>query len=141
MIDLKKLLAKILSCPMVVETGTVIRTINNSSSINCTWKYRKWSDGTCDLWGTLDQQTYAMTAQSGYGYYTSFSLAFPTFANSFTPLTVFAGRLGGSNGNSLMTVRASTISTDNTYVNLWVYDWSNPSIPCTLCAYVHGTYT
>ena len=138
MINLKALLAKILSYPLVIETGTITRTLNNNSSVNCTWKYRKWSDGTYDLWGKINEQTYAMTLQSGYGFYTQIAVAYPNGFNTNIPEFVTAGRLGGSNGNSLMTVRVSNTYSD--YVTLWVYDWSNPSIPCVLCIYVHGRW-
>lgn len=56
--SLKELLAKILSTPLVIETGT--------SGI---WTYRKWSDGTMEMFGyqTCSSMTYA--ANGGYGWY------------------------------------------------------------------------
>lgn len=53
MLDLKKLLGKILNSPFVVEQGT--------SGI---WTYRKWSDGTAECWG---KKTVTATITSAWG--------------------------------------------------------------------------
>jgi len=63
-ISLKKVLTKLLSTRMVIESGT-----------NGIWTYRKWSDGTAELWGTTQAATYNITNQYGGTYYTSASIS------------------------------------------------------------------
>ena len=51
MLDVKKLLSKILNSPFIVEEGT--------SGI---WTYRKWSDGIAECWGTATNNSIAFSS-------------------------------------------------------------------------------
>ena len=55
MLDVKKLLSKILNSPFIVEEGT--------SGI---WTYRKWSDGVAECWGHTDVASATYAANGGY---------------------------------------------------------------------------
>ena len=59
MLDVKKLLSKILNSPFIVEEGT--------SGI---WTYRKWSDGVAECWGSYTATiSHNGTVFGGYAYY------------------------------------------------------------------------
>ena len=55
MIDLRKLLAKILDHPMIIESGT-----------DSDWYWRKWSDGTAECWGSFHGDTAISAAWGNY---------------------------------------------------------------------------
>lgn len=78
-LDLKELIAKIVSTPLVIEHGT-----------NGIWTYRKWSDGTAECWGRSDLGSKAITTAYGYGYYASANtINFPsTFFNNVPTVTI-----------------------------------------------------
>ena len=57
-LNLKELISKITSTPLIVESGT--------SGI---WTYRKWSDGTAECWGSKTPTTNPTPAQWGSLYY------------------------------------------------------------------------
>jgi len=54
--------------PVIIEEG-------NSYQSPITWRYRKWSNGTAECWGRITSQSYAMTTQSGNGYYPNATLS------------------------------------------------------------------
>ncbi len=67
MLDIKKVLAKMLKSPRVIESG-----------VSGIWNYRKWSDGTAECWA-LNAGTYNLTQQYGGAYYASeISVNFPS---------------------------------------------------------------
>lgn len=75
MLDVKKLLSKILNSPFIVEEGT--------SGI---WTYRKWNSGIAECWGRYQYRTTG-TTQWGSTYYNTptASIAFPTSLFMETP--------------------------------------------------------
>ena len=66
LLDVKKLIAKMLNAPFVIEQGT--------SGI---WTYRKWSSGIAECWGGKAVTLSNYASYGGfYGYYTN--IAFPS---------------------------------------------------------------
>lgn len=59
MLNVKKILTKLMQTPKVIESGT--------SGI---WEYRKWSSGIAECWCHTDVFTGAFTTQWGSAYYT-----------------------------------------------------------------------
>lgn len=99
MLDVKKLLAKLLKCDYVIEEGT--------SDI---WKYRKWASGIAECWGT---RTVSLNINQGFGtlYYQTFTQDLPS--NLFTQIdsvTATRGGAGGS-GNGLVWISFHSVST------------------------------
>ena len=129
MLNLKVLLTKILSCPMVIEHGT--------SGI---WTYRKWSDGTAECWA-LQKKSFTMT--SGYGtdeYYSSGSETFPSglFKSGTQPAVIMSRQ--GQEGAGL--VSCSVYSVSNTTMSYFVFNSGavyNPA-PLGLAIHVFGVW-
>lgn len=71
MLNLKKLLTKMLQTPRVVESGT-----------SGVWKYRKWSDGTYDAWlsASANFSSGTLWANGYYYHQTTSAYAKPSFA-------------------------------------------------------------
>ena len=85
MLDVKKLLTKILSTPLVVEQGT--------SGI---WTYRKWSNGTAEIWGIKEQSITGVSKSqpfSGYNYAFG-QVQYPSGFFVAVPVAVVSGRVG-----------------------------------------------
>lgn len=83
MINLNKVLAKFLSCPLVIETGT--------SSF---WRYRKWSDGRAECWGIYSKSLASyQTWNSTYDFYPG-ALSFPTNLFVEQPVVQYSSRVG-----------------------------------------------
>ena len=76
MLDMKKALTKLMTQPMLLETGT-----------DGIWKYRKWSDGTYDAWydGTINLLT-GSSWIGGYCHKSSSGLTVPSFSNTVSYL-------------------------------------------------------
>lgn len=128
-LSIKKVLAKLLSTKMVIESGT--------SGI---WIYRKWSDGTAECWGKTDPVTYTLTTQSGYGYYASANFTLPT--GLFKTVEVgLADRLqgvGSTPSNSLITINVRELTTTN--FGVWVQSASPGSQSLAISMYAKGTW-
>ena len=128
-VSLKKLLIKMLSTPMVLETGT--------SGI---WTYRKWSDGTAECWGRTAVATYTHTTQSGNAYYTSATFSFPS--NLFASVTVgFGDRVQGTGStpsNTLITINVRALTTNE--ISVWVQSASSGSQSLAISLYARGTW-
>ena len=91
MLNLKKLLTKILTTPMVIEQGT--------SGI---WTYRKWSDGTAECWGRgMVNGTWSAW---GNVYYLESPFAFPFTFASAPVVQAWAPSMSTINLNSVMSV-------------------------------------
>lgn len=128
-INVKKVLEKLLSTRMVIESGT-----------DGIWTYRKWSDGTAECWGKTDPVTYTHTAQSGYGYYTSADFTLPT--GLFKTVEVgLADRLQGVGStpfNTLITINVRVLTTTN--FGVYVQSASSGSQSLAISMYVKGTW-
>ena len=86
MLNLKALLTKILSCPMVIDHG--VRGI---------WHWRKWSDGTAECWGTWSSASVTHYGQQFGGYaYNSGTINFPSGLFKATPIVNYSGYIGNS---------------------------------------------
>lgn len=77
MLDIKKLLAKILNAPFVIEEGT--------SGI---WTYRKWSDGTAECWGIVSKTGHNINRAWGGWYVSASGAANEFYANYPTDLFI-----------------------------------------------------
>ena len=88
MLSTKKLIAKMLQAPFVIEEGT--------SGI---WTYRKWSDGTAECWGRLSW-TISTWGTWGNIYYsnTSTNEALPSGLFTETPVINATLMAGGGDG-------------------------------------------
>ena len=85
MLDVKKLLSKILNSPFIVEEGT--------SGI---WTYRKWSDGIAECWGAKTESK-SLTAWGSWYYARIDGPNYPT--GLFTTLLSVTGSLGWAGGD------------------------------------------
>ena len=95
------------STAVVVQSGT-----------DGIWTYRKWSDGTAECWGRKGSQSYAMTSQSGSGYYTSTSVALPS--GLFTEIkSAMCQRCGGDTANYLISTNINAINTSQINYFIW----------------------
>ena len=105
-INVKKVLEKLLSTRMVIESGT--------SGI---WTYRKWSDGTAECWGMIDQ---SFTPSNGWGstkYTTLPTQTFPSGLFNNTPkVTATASKTGG-NGMPIVTLEGISNTTFKGFIN------------------------
>ena len=79
MLNIKKLIYKILHLPLVIEEG---------SSGN--WTYRKWSDGTAECWGRVSKTL------SGNSVDTATYVNYP-FAFTAPPIAIVSTSAGGAN--------------------------------------------
>ena len=78
MLNVKKLLTKVLECDLVVDEGT-----------SDNWAYRKWSSGKAECWQLFSAGSKAMTSQDGSAYYAAqTTYNFPTsfFKSGTTPV-------------------------------------------------------
>lgn len=101
-LSLKQLIHKILPCCYKNYTEDI-------------WNVRKYADGTAICWGITPAQTYSITAQSGYAYYTSESKNFPS-GLFISPPTALANRFQGTgptSNYSLVTINISTVTATN----------------------------
>lgn len=96
MLDLKVLLTKILSTPMIVEQGTISG-----------WTFRKWSNGTAECWGRYTGSSISGNAVNNW-YCTTASIALPSFFTSVTQ--AHANLYEWSTGYFWASVRAVTTS-------------------------------
>lgn len=98
MLDVKKLLARMLKCDYVIEEGT--------SGI---WTYRKWASGLLECWG-VDARTRQLNTGYGSSFYTTGSVALPT--NFFKSIThVQISRAGSDSGMGVVYVSTYGVST------------------------------
>lgn len=128
-ISLKKILVKILSTPMVLETGT-----------DGIWTYRKWSNGVAECWARTAVTTYTFTTQSGYGYYTSANFAFPSglFTSVVSGIADRAQGTGSTPSNTLITINTRELTTSN--FSVWVQSASSGSQSLSISLYAIGTW-
>ena len=106
-VSLKKVLVRILSTPMVLETGT-----------DGIWTYRKWSDGTAECWGKIST-TYTNSKGWGGGKYMDFGTkTFPT--NLFTAQPILTAIANKPNGSGMPFFSALGVS--STGFNGYIYD-------------------
>lgn len=99
MLSLKKLFIKLLTTPMVVETGT--------SGI---WRYRKWSDGTAECWALSNSQSYAVTNAYVNGWYANLgNVNFPSGLFTSAPC-LEATRTNVGSGSALIFLSCNSLS-------------------------------
>lgn len=121
MMKLKKLLAEILLCPIVVDSGR-----------DGIWRYRKWSDGNAECWGTFSKTlTHYVTVLGGYGY-TSGVVNFPTNLFVSAPICNYSAEIGNA------MVLTGTITTNLTETSNVYYALTHLSGSQTCSWYVHA---
>ena len=97
MLNMKKLLTKILKCDFVVEEGT-----------SGDWVYRKWNSGVVEAWGYKNFGSVTGTMWSSPVRYSDQNLALPSgLFVSYAPYTI-----GVSNGSQWWVVSCSTTTTN-----------------------------
>lgn len=100
-VDEDKCLLKLLNQPCIIDSGT-----------DGIWTYRKWSDGTAELWGTTQTATYNIANQYGGTYYTSTSI--PVLTGIFKSIdSISVNRANGGQG----TVWVSPYADYSTIIN------------------------
>ena len=137
-ISLKKVLAKLLSTKMVIESGTSTTVTPGYPTVY--WNWRKWSDGTAECWGYTDIKSYVMSSASGNGYYTHDYAYLPP--NLFTTVdAAIADRkqgTGSASSNTLVTINVNTISTSS--IGYWVQTTGNYTQSLAVMLYVVGQW-
>ena len=124
-ISLKKVLAKLLSTKMVIESGT--------SGI---WTYRKWSDGTAECWGRAVKTLSHYTTSNGfYGYYTDFAFPSDLFIAGSTPTHTYTATVGSGFG-----IAAGGQSTTNTNMRVYALSSASGSQSCTFDIVAKGRW-
>jgi len=125
--NLKKLIDKILGCCYKRYTENI-------------WNVKKYADGTAICWGITPAQTYSMTAQSGYAYYTSEARDFPS-GLFIAPPTALANRLQGTGStpsNTLVSINISMITAEK--VNYYVQSSVNGSQSLSISLFAIGKW-
>ena len=122
MLIVKKLLAKMLSVPMVVEEG-----------VNGTWKYQKWSNGRYHAWyeGTINLLAGTSWLNGGAYHAQSSGNPPPSFSKSVTSLT------GSSNGQVLMAYVGHNTSS---FVTYWLNGTLSASNGLSVRLDMYGTW-
>lgn len=137
-LSIKKVLAKLLSTKMVIESGTSTKVTSGYPTVYWTW--RKWSDGTAECWGYTDPKNYAMSNTSGNGYYAADRAYLPS--NLFqTVNTAMADRKQGNSSspsNTLVTINVNLVDTN--YINFWVQTTGNYTQSLAVTLYVVGQW-
>ena len=136
LVNIKKIIGKILNTPLIIEEGS--EQVTTGHIIN--WEWRKWSDGTVECWGIVAPETYSFTTASGYAYYVYSNYSLPT--NLFqTADVVFADRLQGTGStpsNTLVTINIHSLTTST--VGLYIQSASNNAQSLAISLYVKGAW-
>lgn len=109
--------------------NTVIE--ENTSGI---WTYRKWADGNCEAWGLVPSKSYAITSQSGNGYWVAQTTPIPS--GIFTSVSHAQANRGGGNG----LVFISVYSLSSTSISYYVSCTLNVTITMSIYLYVKGRW-
>lgn len=124
-INVKKVLEKLLSTRMVIESGT-----------DGIWTYRKWSDGTAECWGVFSNTTsHYATVFGGYGY-NSGTVNFPQNLFQSAPIPTFSARIG----NGFAVTGTQTNSLTNTSSNFYAVSSASGSQTCYWYIYLVGKW-
>lgn len=112
-VSLKKVLVRILSTPMVLETGT-----------DGIWTYRKWSDGTAECWGYLKVTNLTINNAWGNGFLgdKAASANFPT--NLFTSAPIInanAGKIDNDSSWTMTILKSDTGPTTANNTGTWTF--------------------
>lgn len=115
MLNAKKLLGKILTCPLVVESGT-----------SGAWTYRKWSDGVAECWTNVSKQVAANTIDTTT--YVDYPFEFAEY-----PVATIGLLAGGSD-----IYRAHIISRTTTQIRFCLINKHTATVGLGLGVYVKG---
>ena len=130
-LNVKAVLAKILQCPMVVESGT--------SGI---WTYRKWSDGTAECWGSnTTTQSFAAWGNI-YSSDITPSLSYPSGLFTSVPAVFATSRFNTSLNavGSVTSGRGAPNNTDVPYVTIVRGSTTSGNISTTTYYYAIGKW-
>lgn len=137
-LSIKKVLTKLLSTKMVIESGTSTKVTSGYPTVYWTW--RKWSDGTAECWGYTDIKSYVMSSASGNGYYTHDNAYLPP--NLFTTVdAAIADRkqgTGNTPNNTLVTINVNSIDTSS--IGYWVQTTGSYTQSLAVTLYVVGQW-
>lgn len=113
--DLSTTLAEALGVSQGTEKTSAAVDFVTEQGTSGIWTYRKWNSGIAECWGAYASASYAMTQQSGNGYYTTTTATLP--ANLFTSINyVDANRFDGGLGLVSMSPYSVSISSIGLYV-------------------------
>ena len=108
-VSLKKLLIKMLSTPMILETGT--------SGI---WTYRKWSNGTAECWGIIEQSFPPSNGWTAWGqtkYANLNAQSFPTGLFNAVPKVTATASKNSSSGMPIVALMGISSTGFSGYIN------------------------
>ena len=137
-LSLKKILAKILNTKMIIETGstTTEPTAGPTTAVN--WKWKKYSDGTVECWGSTIATYDLNSGPYGEEYYTSLSWPLPSGLFLTTPAYGQISRFNGTGAGGLIT--ASLYNITSTNLQIYVYNPINYNNTIGLSVYLVGEW-
>ena len=105
---LEELIAKVLKTPLVIESG-----------VSGIWRYRKWSDGTAECWGT-HTGTYNLTQSYNTAWYNNTDVEISLPSGLFTGEPTVTVSRQGRQGQGLIGVSPYNVTTS--YIAMFVYN-------------------
>lgn len=124
LVNIKKIIGKILNTPLVIEEST--------SGI---WTCRKWTDGRAECWGTwTGTLSHYTTGLGGYAYNTGI-INYPTNFFVEEPNAYFSGRIGSGFCNTGTVYAASKDG-----INCYAISTSSGSQSCIFFIYAVGKW-
>lgn len=125
-INIKKVLEKLLSTRMVIESGT-----------NGIWTYRKWSDGTAECWAKISEGSITWSNLWTYAYYSGQIVrSFPTNLFQETPIiTTSAESNAGLNYITIITA-----GTSKSQIQYYITSSKNETRVCYTHIYAIGKW-
>lgn len=99
MLNVKKVLTKLLKTPMVVDQGT-----------SGVWTYRKWSDGTSEVWCKGAAYSLGINTAWGSDYYGDLiTVNFPSGSFNATPMAMITSHGGDGVYFAISTISSTSL--------------------------------
>lgn len=142
MINLKKMLTKILTSTALKSTSVVVSTGIVTASDNTVWNYKIWSDGTCECWTKLTYSNISTSRTWGQLYYSELTRNTPlpsiggkAFAE--TPDIYYTGYVQSGNGWIVGNYTPMTIDNAGGFYLITPIEYSG--LTARINIYVRGT--
>ncbi len=137
-LSIKKVLAKLLSTKMVIETGstTTVPTAGPTTAVK--WQWKKYSDGTVECWGSTIATYNLNSGPYGGEYYLSLTWVLPGGLFNETPTHGQISRFNGQGSGGLITASLYNISATN--LSIYVYNPTTYNNTIGLSVYLVGTW-
>lgn len=95
--------------------GNSIADFVTSQGISGIWTYRKWASGIAECWGMTAAKSYAITQQSGYGYWVAEGYSLPS--GLFTSISNVQANRSAGQGLVFISVYSATVTSIQCYVS------------------------